>query len=64
MKVKGLKIILSEKDNSSTEDFDKVLRTFKKQVRKFGIIKEVRERMSFVKPSEKLRLKRLKRKRK
>ena len=53
MKIKGLKIILNEKDNSSLEAFDLVLRKFKRQVKKFGLIQELRNRMYFVKPSEK-----------
>ena len=59
MKIINKKIILDEKDNSSQEAFDKVLRKFKKLTRRLGIIKEARENMIFVKPSEKKRKKRL-----
>ena len=64
MKIKGLKIILSQKDNASEEAFDKVLRKFKNQVKKSGIIKELRDRMYFQKPSEKRHQQKLKAKRK
>lgn len=59
MKNRGLKIILSDKDNSSLEAFENVLKKFKKKVRISGVLKEVRDRMSFMKPSEKRRRKRL-----
>jgi len=59
MKIKGLHITLSEKDNASSEAFEKVLRKFKKAIRNAGILKELRDRMAFMKPSEKKRKKRL-----
>ena len=59
MRIKGRKIILSEKDNISQETFDKVLRKFKKLTRKLGIIKEIRDRRYFEKPSSKKRKVRL-----
>lgn len=64
MKIYGLKITLSDKDNSTPEAFDKVLQKFKKLIRKEGIIKEIRDRMAFMKPSAKRRKKELENKRK
>lgn len=59
MKIKGKKILLDERDNSSPEAFEKAMRKFKKAVRNWGILKEVKDRMSFRKPSVKKREKRL-----
>ena len=63
MKIKGRKMILSDKDNSSIESFDKALRKFKKFIRDIGIVKDAKDRASFEKPSVKKRNKRLKNKR-
>ena len=59
MKIVGRKIILSEKDNSSQESFDRILRKWKKLTRGWGIVKRARECSVFVKPSEKKRKKRM-----
>lgn len=59
MKIRGLRFILDERDNSSLDAFDKVLRKFKKAVRNSGILKEFRDRTAFMSPSEKRRKKRL-----
>jgi len=59
MKIKGRKIILDERDNSSPEAFDKALRKWKKSIRNLGILKEIRDRRSFEKPSVKKRKKRI-----
>jgi len=37
-------------------DFDKAFRTFNKKMQDEGLVKEFRERMHFVKPSEKRRI--------
>ena len=59
MKIKGRQIILSDKDNSSQDSFDKILRKFKKLTRDWDIIRQYREHSVFVKPSEKRRKKRM-----
>jgi len=59
MKIIGKKILLSEKDNQNIENFDKALRKFKKAIRNLGILKELKDRRSFEKPSVKKRKKRL-----
>ena len=59
MKIKGRQIILSDKDNSSPEAFDKILRKFKKLMRDWDIIRQYRDNSAFVKLSEKKRKKRM-----
>jgi len=59
MKIKGKKILLDNRDNSSPESFDKALRKFKKMIRNIGVLKEFKDRRSFEKPSVKKRKKRL-----
>ncbi len=59
MKIKGRKIFLDHKDNSSPESFDRAMKKFKKTIRNLGILKEYKDRRNFEKPSVKKRNKRL-----
>jgi ribosomal protein S21 len=56
-------IVLTEKDNSTQERFDRILGKFKKKIKLSGLLLEYRDKQVFMKPSEKKRKKRLESKR-
>jgi ribosomal protein S21 len=56
-------IVLTEKDNSTQERFDRILGKFKKKIKLSGLLLEYREKKVFMKPSAKARKKRLESKR-
>lgn len=55
MKSKGLRVTLTERDNSSQEAFEKVLKVFKRKIIKTGILKTLKQKRYFEKPSDKKR---------
>jgi len=52
-------LILTEKDNSSSERFDRVLGKWKKKIKLSNILLEYRDKQVFMKPSAKARKKRI-----
>ena len=52
-------LILTEKDNSSQERFDRILGKFKKKIKLSNILLEYRDKQVFMKPSAKARKKRI-----
>ena len=52
-------LVLTEKDNSSQERFDRILGKFKKKIKLSNILLEYRDKSVFMKPSAKARKKRI-----
>jgi len=51
----NLKVTLSDRDNASPEAFDRILKIFKRKTMKSGILRELKQKRYFEKPSAKKR---------
>ena len=51
----NLKITISDRDNASPEAFDRILKIFKRKTMKSGILRELKQKRYFEKPSAKKR---------
>ena len=51
----NITVFLDVKDNSSSENFDRILKIFKRKTMKSGILRELKQKRYFEKPSAKKR---------